>query len=164
MDPAKIAKHVIDRITIDPETYDQVYWFASEITEETCDCPPFYAPHKHYLDDAGIEAILERGAFSTKSMRDCGTVACAAGHIVAAAIIENQQYVEDLVENTCYTTISVLAGEILQLNYTEIGYLFSGDRTKEQVLTALEQVKNRVNIIIPPKTQTSDLLSETENG
>lgn len=69
----QVVKRAAERITMFPETYDQNEWFGAR--------GGFSEPSPRYLAHQA-----RRGSLDVEEMARCNTVACAAGHIVCAAI------------------------------------------------------------------------------
>ncbi|MYE06353.1 MAG: hypothetical protein F4Y04_03885 [Chloroflexi bacterium] len=113
----EIAGETLRRITEHPETHDQNQWLRQG--------------HDHGLQDLyRVDDVHDFGTDATR-WAACGTVACVAGHAVAAALQRADVHVSPADE------ISDAAAELLGLAVQERRYLFATDRTLPEISDAL---------------------------
>ncbi|MDE2986660.1 MAG: hypothetical protein OXT70_01235 [Chloroflexota bacterium] len=116
----RIAARTVTRILGFPDTWDQTMWMRR-------------GGHGTY--DAS--AIIG-GDCSPSRWEDCGTTACAAGHIVAAAVELGAPEVEQAARPTCL--IDDTAGRLLRLTARQQEWLFDAGRSRDEVVSALSAV------------------------
>ena len=122
---SEVAARALDRIQESPETFDQDRWFESG------------AKDGHPSVDYGeAEAVV--GDHDLVEWQSCGTVACAAGHAVAAADL-------GLVFDTSSQSngrhlIQTVAERLLGLQEIQAFWLFDKNRTRLEVETAFSEI------------------------
>ena len=121
-DPRKVARLVLERIETFPETYHQSHWLGLRQKDGSVG-----------VVDSSL-CVNRLSGLSASEWSNCGTTGCVAGHTSAVAVELGLRSPTETV------IVSGMAKQALKLTKKQADWLFEGDRSLEEVKTALNNI------------------------